>query len=102
MTEAPEAGATPRRPSALGDLRSLSEALPERLTSPSGRRFSWSKLAARMVIGGSSSDVDAWQGDLNKLPANFFQLACETASGKATSFSEYFGDVCLVVNVASF
>ena len=55
-----------------------------------------------MVIGGSSSDVDAWQGDLNKLPANFFQLACETASGKATSFSEYFGDVCLVVNVASF
>ena len=25
-----------------------------------------------MVIGGSSSDVDAWQGDLNKLPAIFF------------------------------
>ena len=66
----------------------------------SGRRFSWRSVASRALIGGSSNDAGGWNVD--ELPSNFFDLECDDASGNAAPLSKFYGDVCLVVNVASF
>ena len=88
-----------RRRFSLGSLGDSLPNIPDAATSP-GRRFSWSTLATRYVIGGSSADQEHW--DLGSVPDNFYDLTAKDAAEQIYPLAPLFGSVCLVVNVASY
>ena len=88
---------------------SLEEDLAANGKSPSptprtkSRRFSFSALknaVTTKIIGGGAEDACDWQVD--KLPANFFDLKANDSKGMEFPINQLHGQVCLVVNVASF
>lgn len=88
---------------------SLEEDLAANSKSPSptprtrSRRMSWAALknaVSTRIIGGGAEDAADWQVD--RLPANFFDLKANDSKGKEFPINQLHGQVCLVVNVASY